>query len=258
MKHKLSGMKKLYIVILLIAFSIFGCKENAKPKLLIAAASSMNLVMEELIEEFTKESGIACELLLSSSGKLTAQIKEGAPYDVFVSANMKYPSLLYENNLCSRPKIFAYGKLILWTKNNTTNPTIEMLSHDSIKHIAMANPKVAPYGEVAMEVLKHFQILDKVEHKLIYGESISQTNQFILSGAVDLGFTSKSSIYYKQMEGKGRWIELDESFYSAIKHGIVVIKNEKLTESEEFLKFVFNKKAEKILEAYGYELSKDE
>ncbi|MEN7551731.1 molybdate ABC transporter substrate-binding protein [Rapidithrix thailandica] len=224
--------------------------------IVIATAANMQFAMQELTGQFTKSTGIDCEVVISSSGKLTAQIKEGAPYDVFVSANRKYPDELYKSGLAREPtKIYAYGKLVLWSMFKEITPSVESLSSEMIEHIALANPKTAPYGVAAIEVLKHYQLSDKLEGKLVYGESIAQTNQFIISKSAELGFTAMSVVLSPDMQGKGHWVALEEGIYTPIEQGVVVIQREKAVDTaqaQKFYEFLFSKEARQILESFGY------
>lgn len=213
----------------------------------------MQFVMVELIENFTKKTGIECETIISSSGKLTAQITEGAPFDIIVSADMKYPLKLFKNGLTiTKPQIYAYGKLVLWSMNNDIEPSIEILTKSEITHIALANPKTAPYGLASIDVLKHYHILDSIQHKLVYGESISQTNQFITSKAAEIGFTSKSVVM--STKTKGKWIGINPELHTPIAQGIALLKNRNnhSKEAKLFYDFMFSTKGKEILNKFGY------
>ena len=247
----------------LLFFFIFclcnSCKnksESSDSGITIAVAANMQFAMEELLKAFTADhKDIQTEMIVSSSGKLTAQIKQGAPYDIFVSANMKYPNEIFNSRLSQKPpKVYAYGKLVLWTMADNITPSIEVISHDIIRHLAIANPKTAPYGVAAVQVLKEYGIFDEVEHKIVYGESIAQTNQFITSGAAEIGFTAMSVVLSHQMQGKGSWIEINESDYAPIEQGVVIIdrKNGKKAGARQFYDFLFSDKAKEILKDYGY------
>jgi len=223
--------------------------------LVIAAAANTQFAIRELTHAFEQKTGISSNLVISSSGKLTAQIKEGAPYHLFVSANMKYPEELYQSGLCvQKPKVYAYGQLVLWTHQKNDQLSMESLQADAVRHIAIANPKTAPYGEAAVEVLNHYGIFAAVQDKLVYGESISQTNQFILSGTADLGFTAQSVVMSPELLGKGTWIKLDTAGYSPIKQGVVVLKKrkEKIEDAQQFYDFLDTPSATQILKKYGY------
>ncbi|SEL71841.1 molybdate transport system substrate-binding protein [Aquimarina amphilecti] len=242
----------VFIIILLV---VSGCKQPKRNVIRIAAAANMQYAIEEISNAFTEKTGVSCELVVSSSGKLTAQIIEGAPYDIFVSANMKYPNEIYKNELAlEAPKVYAYGQLVLWSMYQEMEPSLEMLTNDTIVHIAIANPKTAPYGQAAIELLKKSNVYDLVEEKLVYGESISQTNQFITSKSSEIGFTAMSVVLSAKMKDKGGWILLNKKEYTPIEQGAVIIKreNQDSTNSRKFYKFLFSKEAREILEDFGY------
>lgn len=258
-------VKQLVVAFTLLIFASCGNQENKSTndtfephKITIATAANMQFAMEKLTNEFTKQTGIKCELVISSSGKLTAQIKEGAPYDVFIAANMKYPEEIYNSGLAeNQPQIYAYGKLVLWSMVEGIEVSLELLQENSIHHIALANPKTAPYGLAATEVLNHHSIYKKVESKLVFGESIAQTNQFITSKSAEIGFTAMSVVLSPEMKDKGKWIEIDKSTYTPIEQGVVVVKhNEHSNKSAiKFYEFLFSEKAKDILTNFGYAIN---
>ena len=227
---------------------------TASGKITIATAANMQFAMEELTNQFTKNSSIDCDLVISSSGKLTAQIKQGAPFDIFVAANMKYPEEIFNSGLAeTRPKIYAYGKLVLWSMTEGIHLSIDLLRNESVEHIAIANPKIAPYGMAATEVLNYYNLLDEVESKLVYGESIAQTNQFITTRSAEVGFTAMSVVLSPKIKGKGRWIALEDSTYTSIKQGAVLIKRENSNpEAQQFYDFLFSNEAKQVLKDFGY------
>ncbi len=246
----------LFTTFFLLLFT--SCEQKDKTKLTIATAANMQFAMHELTKEFTKETGVVCESITSSSGKLTAQIKEGAPYDVFVSADMKFPNKLFQTGFTTqKPKIYAYGKLVIWTMNSQLKPDFESFKIKHIKHIAMPNPKTAPYGTAAEEVLKKKNLYDKIQTKLVFGESVAQTNQFIVSYAAEIGFTAKSVVLAKNMKDKGNWKEVDENLYTPIAQGVVVLKNRNIHKNEalQFQYFLFSVKGKEILNKFGYSVS---
>jgi molybdate transport system substrate-binding protein len=184
---------------------------------------------------------------------LTAQIREGAPFDMLISADMKYPEELFQSGLTvGPPEVYAYGKLVLLSVANDYQPRIEDLSREIISHVALPNPKTAPYGKAAMEVLEYLGLIDSIRHKMVFGESISQVNQFIISGAAEVGFTAKSVAMAAPMEKRGRWIEMDEAHYAPIAQGVVIIDNPNRTRSRRFLDFLFSPEGQMILRKYGY------
>ena len=232
------------------------CRSGGPGEVLnVAAASSSQFAMEEIIGEFTAQTGISCHLVTSSSGKLTAQIMEGAPYDVLVSADMKYPGKLARAGLTlNPPEIFTYGTLVLWSVLPEFNPDLQTLGREEIRYIAMANPDTAPYGRAAMEVLQNNDLERVLKDKLVYGESIGQVNQFIRSGSAELGFTALSVVSAPQFGNSAQWVVLDTTSYAPLAHGVVVIKrkDKKTRNAQRFRDFLFSKPAQEILRKYGY------
>lgn len=213
----------------------------------------MQFAMDSLVKNFEFKTGIPCQTVVGSSGKLTAQIIAGAPYDVFVAADMKYPNNLYKQGLTfNEPKVYAQGTLISWTLNDSIIPSIKYLENPEINHIALANPNTAPYGTAAMEVLGHYQLDEKLKNKLVFGESIAQTNQFIHSEAAEIGFTSLSTIKAPELKKRGTWIEIDQQFYKPIEQGVVILKNQH-KDAQQFYDFLFTEEAKQILNHFGYE-----
>jgi molybdate transport system substrate-binding protein len=219
----------------------------------------MQFAIDALTLEFTAITGTPCEVIISSSGKLTAQIMQGAPYDIFLSADMKYPKQLIEAQKALDPvKVYAKGSLILWTLRpdlllDSSQNAVDLLSAPEVNHIALANPKTAPYGRAALEVLNHYELLDILEEKLVYGESIAQTNQFVTTQAAELGFTTKSVVFAPHLKDSGRWIELSDSIYQSIQQGAVLLQNDAMhPKAQEFMKFLQSAAAKKILNNFGY------
>jgi molybdate transport system substrate-binding protein len=246
-----------YVFLLALFYACNGT--NKEPtKVTIAAAANMQYALGPIIENFTEKTGIPCELIIGSSGKHTAQIMEGAPFDVFVSADMKYPMDLYKKGLATaQPEIYAYGKLVLWTMIEGLQVSVENLNDSSIDHIALANPKTAPYGQAALEVLEEHGLLDILEHKLVFGESVAQTNQFIYSKSAEIGFTALSVVLTPEMKGKGKWVLIEDSEYTPIAQGVVLINhpNRNNSKASEFYKFLFSDDARIILKEFGYSVN---
>lgn len=236
---------------------LLSCQTEQKDKLRIAVAANLQFAIQDLVDNFSQKSGVECEIIISSSGKLTAQIIEGAPFDLLLSADMKYPQELFNRKLTRfQPDIYAYGNLILWTLHEDIMPVLETLLSEQVTHIAIGNPKTAPYGLSAMEVLSKLGTEQALEKKLVYGESIAQTNQFIISKSVDLGFTSKSVVMSSQMKDKGQWTEIDKNLYSPMAQGMVVLNSRKAFESKaiQFREYVLSTEGKEILHKFGYDM----
>lgn len=248
-------MKNTIIIFILFFFSM----EMPAQELIVAAAANVQFAMEEIKQTFEKQSGIHLEIITNSSGKLTAQITNGAPFDVFLSADMKYPESLYASGQAdSLPKIYAYGVLVLWTMEDLDlTEGVSILAKEQIHKIAIADPRNAPYGKAAEEVLKFYHIYDRVVQKLVYGRSISQANQYIVSGAAEAGFSAKSVVLSPAMKGRGRWMEIDPAAYTPIAQGAAILKygKEKHPEAARaFFNFLFSEAARSIFQNYGYRL----
>jgi len=224
----------------------------------VAVSANVSYAISELIEEFNNQyPNIKVNAILSGSGSLTAQIKHGANYSIFMSANMLYPNSLYKTkDAITKPIIYAKGSLVLFTnKNNIKISNLNTLKDKSISTIAIANPKVAPYGKASIEALKNLNIYNDIKSKLIFGQSISQTVSYSIT-TTDAGIISKSSLYAKNMlkyKKNINWYDIDTTIYTPIDQGIVLLKKSlQQNGSKEFYNFILSNKAKKIFEKYGY------
>ena len=249
-------MKKLaltFILGLMLMQNVFA------QEVTVAAAANLQAALEELKTTFENDVQIKLKTVIGSSGKLTAQIENGAPFDIFMSADMSYPETLFKEGLAmDRPQRYAYGVLVLWTlKPIVLSMGVELLPDPSIRKIAVADPRTAPYGREAVNVLKYYNLYPRVARKLVYGESIAQTNQFITTQAADIGFTSKSTVAAPGLKEKGTWAEIDPQSYNAIAQGAVILKHAQVSGAEpaqKFYNFLFSAKAKDIFKHYGYKV----
>ena len=242
-------MKRIIIMLLLLSLYLLASS------ITIAVAANVSYAIDELKKEFKKEyPNIEVRVVLGSSGKLTAQIKNGAPYGLFMSANMKYPNALYRDNIAiTKPIVYAQGALAFFSiKKQDFSKGLELLKSKHIKRIAIANPRTAPYGIATREALQNANMYKKIKNKFIYGESISQTVSYALTAA-DLGIIAKSSLYSSKMSKYKKdlnWVSLNPKLYTPIKQGIVLLKDSK--DYQAFYKFMLSIKAKNILKNYGY------
>ena len=243
----------------LIGLVLLGLSANAGT-IKIAVAANVSYAINDLKKEFNKlHPNTKVRVTLGSSGILTAQISHGAPYDLFMSANMKYPNTLYKNNLAiTKPIIYAKGSLAyLSNKPKDFSKGINLLEDKSIRKIAIANPKTAPYGIASVQALKNAKIYKNIKAKLIYGESISQTVSYTVT-ATDIGLIAKSSLFsprMSQFKENINWKEVDSSLYTPIDQGLVILKQGKENkEVKAFYDFVLSDKAKEIFKTYGYQL----
>ena len=244
-------IKYLFLILFFISYLSAG-------NINIAVAANVSYAIDDLIRAFNKKyPNIKVNITLGSSGKLTAQIKHGAPYDIFMAANMQYPNALYKSKIAiTAPIVYAKGSLaLLSNKQRSFKKNIEILNSKLVKRIAIANPKTAPYGKAAIQALKNRKIYNKVKSKLIYAESASATVSYTLLAA-DVGIVAKSLLYSKKMrrfKQNIHWIEIDNSLFTPIKQGMVILKNGKNNKDAKlFYDFILTKEAKDILIKYGY------
>jgi len=246
-------LKKVVVVVGLLASSIvYAGSIN------IAVAANVSYAIDNLIAKFNETNpDTKVQVTLGSSGKLTAQIKNGAPYQIFMAANMKYPKALYTDKIAiTKPVVYAQGSLaMLSIKKLDLSKGISIVEEDVVSKIAVANPKTAPYGTAAVESMKNAKIYTSIEKKLVYAESISQTVTYAITAA-DIGFIAKSSLYSPKMKSykKGvNWVDVDAKLYTPIDQGIVILKNaSKNAEAKAFYDFILSDSAKTIFNAYGY------
>ncbi|NND34931.1 MAG: molybdate ABC transporter substrate-binding protein [Saprospiraceae bacterium] len=246
---------QMMFLVLIITLPI-SCLKAPEKVLLVATAANVQFAMKEVVEAFINHTGIECQMVTSSSGKIAAQIQEGAPFDVFLSADMQYPMEIYEKGFAWNPPTnYATGTIVFWSVKEKGTLDLNILTDEDIDYIAIANPKIAPYGVAAIETLEFYHLLDSVKPKLVYGENIAQVNQFILSGAAYGGFTAKAAVLAPRMAATGSWKEIDQKAYRPIKQGAVVLKNSRMKkEADVFLDFLGSNEAISILRKYGYEI----
>lgn len=240
-----------YTLCLIINISCVGKKQQ---KLHIAASSNLQNTIKELVNEFKIEKNIEFEIILGSTGKLTAQIENNAPFDIFLSANKKYTNyLITKKKLNETPITFAYGKLALASKTINKDQLNNSLRANRFSKLAIPNPKFAPYGQMAMEYLKKKELYNIIEKKLVFGESVMQTNQFLFTANVDLAFTSLSAvIHHKNVN----WVALNEKLYTPKAHVALNVSKDKKELSAEFISFLKTETAQLILKKYGYGIIK--
>ena len=245
-------MKLLLICMLISIFSFAGTVK-------VAVAANVSYAIEALIKDFNKETpNVKVEINIGSSGKLTAQIMQNAPYDIFMSADMGYPNALYAKGLAvSEPKVYANGSLALFTKRNNIdfNKGLAVILDNNIKRVAVANPKTAPYGVATQEALKNAKLYSKVKPKFIYGQSIGQTLTYALTAA-DIGFVAKSTLLSDKLSQykKGKnWIDVPLNLYTPTKQGIVLIKRAKdNVDAKFFYNYLLSQRAKEIFKKFGY------
>ncbi|GAA7039913.1 hypothetical protein AOH451_00050 [Helicobacter pylori] len=203
---------------------------------------------KELQKEYSKD---AISISFNSSGKLYAQIIQNAPFDLFISADIARPKKLYDEKITPfKEEVYAKGVLVLWSENLKIN-SLEILKDPKIKRIAMANPKLAPYGKASMEVLDHLKLTPSLKSKIVYGASISQAHQFVATKNAQIGFGALSLIDKKDKNLS--YFIIDKALYSPIEQALITTKNGANNPlAKVFKDFLFSPKTRVIFKEYGY------
>lgn len=230
----------------------------------VAVAANFTAAMQEIALAFEKDSGHKVQLVFGSTGKLYAQIKNGAPFDVLLSADDTTPARLENEHEAVTGSRFTYatGQLVLWsaTKNRVDDKG-EVLKNGSFKHLAIGNPETVPYGVAAIQTLKALGLLDAIQTKLVQGENITQTWQFVATGNAELGFVALSQVIAPDKHGQGTirngsaWL-VPPGFYAPLHQDMVLLNRAKNNAAAKaLLQYLKSKTAQDIIKAYGYDVA---
>ena len=227
----------------------------------MAAAADMSAALPELVAAYAKKTGQAVKLSFGSSGNLTNQIRNGAPFDVFFSADEQYPQQLITEGLASKDTLYRYaiGRLVLWVPNNSpldlSKVGMQALLDPSVKKISIANPATAPYGRAAESALRHFGIYDQVSTRLVLGENVSQAAQFVESGNAQAGLIALSHALAPALKDKGRYWTVPLDAYPTLNQAAVVLARSKQQDAaRRFLEYLRSPEATSLLTSYGFSL----
>lgn len=223
----------------------------------VAVAANAQFVSRKLAADFKQKTGIDVEVISGSSGKLSSQIKNGAPYDIFLSADMDFAQSIYDDGFAwNKPRVYALGSLIVCSANGTDlQHWKSYITNQTAGKIAIANPKLAPYGKAAEQSLNYLHLYEKAANRLVFGESISQVNTYVLKGVVNIGFTTESLVYEVPGQSDFKWQRIDPSTYQPIKQGAVLLKyakNKNFANSKRFFDYLFSGGAKAIFKQFGY------
>lgn len=253
---------KLLAAVLLLADA--GTAQDLR----VAAAADLSTVMPKLTATFEKETGTHLSVSLGSSGNFFAEIKNGAPFDVFLSADKSYPQKLQQFGFvdADSPLIYARGKLVLWIPKSSSLHfpanqdgvligDLNALAQAQVRHIAIASPDHAPYGRAGVAALDHYGIFDKVKDRLIYGENISQTAQFAESGNADAALIALSTALTDPMRKAGTFVLLPQESYSPLEQQAAVVKTSKnKDQARRFVHFLRSAEAQAAFRQAGFEV----
>ena len=254
------AMKKLLIALTFLAGIDCLALDNVRAcEVTIAAASDLNFVFKEIVADFEKKTGNTVKLSLGSSGNFFAQLSNGAPFDLFFSADIGYPKKLEEAGLAEPGTLYMYavGRIVVWVPKGSPIDVgglgIKALQHPSVKKIAIANPKHAPYGRAAVAAMEHFKVYEAVKDKLVLGENISQAAQFVQTGGADIGIIALSLAVAPAMKETGVFWEVPVAAHPRLEQGAVVLKAAKDPKAARvFLAYIKSPEGRRVFARYGF------
>lgn len=227
-------------------------------KITVAAAADLKFALDEIVTTFRKTSpGDEVDVVYGSSGKFHTQIQQGAPYDLFFSADIGFPRELAKAGLAaSEVKPYAVGRLVLWSASlDASKMTLDSLTNPKITRIAIANPKHAPYGKRAEEALRAAGVWDKVEPKLVYGENIAHTAQFVQTGNAQVGLIALALVISPELSGKGGYWLVPDKLHQPLEQGFVITRRaEGNPLARRFADYMSAKPARAVMIRYGFAL----
>lgn len=247
-----------FIKSLLFACAMLLAMSAHAEKITVAAAADLKFAMDEIVTTFKKANpGDEVDVIYGSSGKFHTQIQQGAPYDLFFSADIGFPRELAKNGFATAEvKPYAFGRIVLWSASlDATKMTMDSLADPKITRIAIANPKHAPYGKRAEEALRASGQWDKVEAKLVYGENIAHTAQFVQTGNAQVGIIALSLAVNQELASKGGYWLIPENLHQPLEQGYVITKRaESSALAKRFADYMGGKPVRAIMTKYGFVL----
>jgi len=234
----------------------------AQTPLRIAAAADLEPVLPPLLQQFEKTTGIHAEATFQASAALTTQIQNGAPFDVFLSADLGYPRKLIAAGLAEglgdgntgSPITYARGTLVLWTRKDAhlPPPSLDLLGNPGLKRLAIANPDRAPYGKAAVAALQKLGLYDALSPRFVVAENISQTAQFVDSGNADAGLISLTSAKTPRLASDGQYFVVPAGLYPPIEQGAVLVsKTQQSVAARKFLVFLMSAPIQEQIQKFG-------
>jgi molybdate transport system substrate-binding protein len=242
------------------AIGLGGTQGSRERLILVAAAADLKFAMDEILATFrSRHADIEVRVTYGSSGNFFAQLSNRAPFDIYFSADVDYPRQLIAQGLASKDTEFLYavGRIVVWAPKRSRVDLeangLHALLHPSVRKVAIANPQHAPYGRAAMAAMKALGVYDQVHERLVYGENIAQTAQFIHTGAADIGIIALALALAPALRDEGRWWEIPLDAYPRMDQGGVILPWAKDMEAAQALRtFVLGPEGKAILRAYGF------
>lgn len=243
-------------IFLLIAFFISSAASADDVQ--VAVAANFTAPMQKILLQFEKDTGHKAIVTFGATGKFYAQIKNGAPFEVFLAADDKTPARLEKETFTVAGSRFTYaiGKLVLWSaKSAFVDGQGDVLKKGDFQYLSIANPKLAPYGAAAVETLKALGLLDALQPKFVQAENISQAFQFVSSGNAPLGFVAMSQVYENgKLKSGSAWI-IPSKLYNPIRQdGVILDKGRGKPAAQALVKYLQRDKIKMLIQSYGYDL----
>ena len=245
--------------LLLICSLLLAASTLHAEKITMAAAADLKFAMDEVVTAFKKSNPTEeVEVIYGSSGKAHTQIQQGAPYDLYFSADIAFPQALIKNGFAASTEVtqYALGRIVLWSGNeDAPKMTLANLTDPKITRIATANPKHAPYGKRAEEALRASGLWGKIETKMVYGENITQAAQFVQTGNAQVGILALSLAVSPELSSKGGYYLIPDNLHEPLVQGFIILKraaNNKL--AKQFADYMGSKDARAIMTRYGFVL----
>jgi molybdate transport system substrate-binding protein len=247
-------MPRLILLVALFLVSLGTFADEVQ----VAVAANFTAPMQQIAARFEKDTGHKAALSFGATGKFYAQIVNGAPFEVFLAADDETPARLEKEGHAVAGSRFNYamGKLVLWSANpDLVDAKGDVLKTGSFKHIALANPKTAPYGAAAVEAMTKLGVLARLEPLFVQGENISQTLQFISTGAAELGFVALSQVFKDgKVSGGSMWAVPASLHQPILQDAVLLAKGKDKAAPAALLTYLKGEKARAIIKSYGYEL----
>lgn len=238
----------------LLLFVLLGSSPLATAETIrVAVASNFTTAMQDITARFEQQSGHRVLLAFGSTGKHYAQIKNGAPFEVFFAADVRRPRLLEKDGIAIPDSRFTYaiGRVVLWSPDPArVDEQGQVLAHADFRHLAMANPRLAPYGRAAQQVMQARGVWKTLRERVVRGENIGQTYQFVKSGNAELGFIAYSQIKHPAKNIPGSYWVPPRSLYDPIEQQAVLLQDNPV--ARQFLDFVRTRPVQELIRGYGY------
>jgi molybdate transport system substrate-binding protein len=244
--------------VLTVASLLLSCHLAGAQSLTVAAASDLQSALPAIASQFEKETGQKVGLTFGSSGNFFTQIQNGAPFDVFLSADIEYPKRLEGSGHAEPGSLYEYatGRLVLWTRNDSgidVRGGLTELAGPRVRRVAIANPEHAPYGRAAVAALRHERLYEQVQAKCVLGENISQAAQFAQSGAADVGILALALALSPALKSSGTYLDIPESWYPPIQQAAVVLASSRQKPlARRFVEYLKKPDTVRILQSYGF------